>query len=290
LVSGELVDPKGRHPQVKGLEDVGGNQSGTPLVCFDKQAFCSYGLKEGANASISAINAQLYADGLTHLLKASHHPIAGARVAYWYRKPIHREDDPMAFLTGFYTEEQTKAGALALVRGLLTSIEEGTKPGLLDNEYFAMTLSGTGGRAMVRDWMEGDFKGLVTNVKDWFSDLEVVAITGKKTAPSQKFETVVTSLLAEKKRSQKYSDWVKPIGPARRQLLHAAIQHQRIPPLVVDRVAALLPAFLISDEVQRALFPKQHRSEYDATGLSISRLYARMGGLDPISRIVLASG
>ncbi len=276
LVSGELVDPKGRHPPVKGLEDVGGNQSGTPLVCFDKQAFGSYGLREAANAPMSATNAQLYADGLTHLLKASHR-IAGARVAYWYLNPVPREEDPLAFLMGLYTEEQVEAGALALAKDLLKSIEDGKKPGLIDNQYFAMTLSGAAGRAMVRDWMDGDFRGLVTNVKDWFSDLEIVSITGKKFAPDQKFETLMTSLLVERRSSQKYDDWVKPIGPARRQLLRAAIRHQTIPPYVVERLAAVLPAFLITDKVQTVFFPGQDRSENDATGLTVSRLYARMG-------------
>ena len=276
LVSGKLVEPKGRHPPVKGLEDVGGNQSGTPLVCFDKQAFSSYGLREGANAAMSAVNAQLYVDGLTHLLKASHR-IAGARVAYWYRKDVGREDDHLAFLTGFYSEEQIEAGALAAAQDLLKAIDEGKKPGLVDNQFFAMTLSGAAGRAMVRDWMEGDFKDLVANIKDWFSDMEVVAITGKKAAPGQKFETIVTSLLADKRLSQKYDDWVKPIGPVRRQLLHAAIQGQQIPRLALDRLTALLPAFMISDGVQKALFPVRDRSEDDSAGLTVSRLYSRMG-------------
>ena len=42
---------------------------------------------------------------------------------------------------------------------------------------------------MVRDWMEGDFKNLVVNVGRWFSDMEIVAIAGKRMAPDQKFET-----------------------------------------------------------------------------------------------------
>ena len=273
LITGELVDPKGRHPPLKGLEDVGGNQSGTPLACFDKQAFRSYGLKEGANASMSAVNAQLYVDGLTHLLKASHR-IADARIAYWYRKDVRREDDPLLLL---YSEEQIEARALAAARNLLKAIDEGEKPDLVNNQYFAITLSGAAGRAMVRDWMEGDFKDLVANVKGWFADLEVVGITGKKVAPEQKLETIVTSLLADKKRSQKYDDWVKPIGPARGQLLHAAIQHQPIPRLVVERLAVVLPAFLIGDGVQKALFPGQEQSADGSTGLAVSRLYARMG-------------
>jgi CRISPR-associated protein Csd1 len=276
LVSGELVDPKDRHPPLKGLEDVGGNKSGTPLVCFDKDAFGSYGLKDGENASMSAVNAQLYADGLTHLLKSSHR-IAGARVAYWYRRDVSHADDPMAWLTGLYIEEQMEAGALASAKDLLRAIDDGKKPSLLENQFFAMTLSGAAGRAMVRDWMEGDFRDLVSNINNWFSDLEVVAISGKKPAPEQKLETIVTSLLVEKKRNQKYEDWVKPIGPARRQLLHSAIQHQKIPHLILNRLAALLPAFMSSEEVQKALFPARDRSEDDSAGLIVSRLYARMG-------------
>ncbi len=276
LISGELIDPKDRHPPVKGLEDVGGNKSGTPVVCFDKPAFASFGLKAGWNAPISAINAQLYADGLTDLLKVSK-KIAGTRVAYWYRDQVLAEDDPMAFLAGFYSEEQKKAGALASVRDLLGSIDKGERPSLLNNQYFAITLSGAAGRAMVRDWMTGDFKALAVNIECWFSDLEISAITGKKAALGQKFETIVTSLLGEKKSNQKYEDWVKPIGPVRQQLLHAAVQNSRISPLIIGRIVAHLPTFFISDEVQRAFFPKSERPTDIELGLTVSRLYARMG-------------
>lgn len=276
LLTGDFVEPQDRHPPLTGLKDVGGNPSGTPLICFDKRAFRSYGLKEGANACVSAITAQWYVDGLNHLLKASH-KIAGARVAYWYSKDVPPEDDPLAYLNDIYPKHQVAAGALASAKELLKAIEEGKKPELVESQFFAMTLSGAAGRAMVRDWMEGNYRELAFNIKDWFSDMEIVSIAGKKTAPGQKLETIVTSLLAERRHDQKYSDWVKPIGSARRHLLHVAIQHQQISRLVVERLAAQLPAFLISDEVQEALFPKQNPSGKDSIGLTISRLYARMG-------------
>jgi CRISPR-associated protein Csd1 len=49
---------------VPGLFSVGGHASGDALICFDKNAFCSYDLEKAANAPVSeeavtAVNAAL---------------------------------------------------------------------------------------------------------------------------------------------------------------------------------------------------------------------------------------
>lgn len=131
---------------------------------------------------------------------------------------------------------------------------------------------------MVRDWMEGSFEGLLTSATRWFSDLEIVSVSGERSAPDPKLETVVTCLLAEKKRAQKYSDWIKAVGAARSDLWHAALNYQRsIPPAALARIVALLPAFFLRDDVKKLLSPARPSEDSDSTGLLLARLYARMG-------------
>ncbi len=275
LLTGELVVPARTHAPVKGLSDVGGNAE-TPLVTFDKDAFCSFGLDAALNAAVSEVNAKLYADGLTDLLRKSH-VLAGARVAHWYKAPIEDVLDPLAWIEGLYSDAQRAASALAEARALLDSIRAGSRITSASNRFYAITLSGSTGRAMVRDWMEGSFEELLTNAVRWFSDLEIVSVSGERPAPDPKLETVVTCLLAEKKQAQKYSDWIKAVGAARSDLWHAALNYQRsIPPATLARIVALLPAFFMRDDVKKLLSPAKPIEDSE-TGLLLARLYARMG-------------
>ena len=49
----------------------------------------------------------------------------------------------------------------------------------LGNHYYALTVSSTGGRVMVRDWMEGQFEALAESIGAWFSDLSIVSHSGR---------------------------------------------------------------------------------------------------------------
>ena len=50
LITGEPVVPAVTTTPINGLLSVGGHARGDALICFDKPAFCSYGLKKAANA------------------------------------------------------------------------------------------------------------------------------------------------------------------------------------------------------------------------------------------------
>lgn len=53
IITGELTDPIETATKFSDLSGVGGLPTGTPLICFDKDAFCSYGLSKAANAAVS---------------------------------------------------------------------------------------------------------------------------------------------------------------------------------------------------------------------------------------------
>ena len=157
LLTGEPTQPLPTHPKITGLSGVGGLSMGDVMVGFDKAAFGSFGLDQSSNAAMSAEAAQKYVDGLNDLIRNHSRKLANALVIHWFKEQIATEDDPLEWLNGFESPEQTEAAAQAAARRLLESIRSGERGNLGDNRYYALTLSGASGRVMVRDWMEGRF-------------------------------------------------------------------------------------------------------------------------------------
>jgi CRISPR-associated protein Csd1 len=273
FLSGVMVTPLLTHNKIKKLVSVGGQPGGDVIVGCDKDAFRSFGLKKSSNAAMGDSLASGYVDALNHLIKNNSHKLANALVVHWFKDTIEDEEDPLPF---FLAEsfDTTKANARQRVKELFDALSSGTRPDLANNRYYAMTVSGYSGRVMVRDWIEGSFKELVCNINAWYDDLEITARSGKQLSQEPKFERVITCLIQPRKPKQKYEDWVKPIGHARIDLLHAAIQQRAIPFHVIARLTNQLPAFFMSDELNRALFGNPDESEN--AGLYLSLLYTRM--------------
>jgi CRISPR-associated protein Csd1 len=282
LLTGTPCSPAATHPPVRGLNRGLGSDGGdaqAPLVAMDKGAFQSFGLDSGANAAMSTATAQLYADGLSDLIDRAA-IVAGAKVAYWYRRPLQTDEvNPiMAILSATYSPDADRAGAMIAARNLLDAIRTGQRPHCAGNEYFALTLSGLKGRVMVREWMEGNFADVLSSSLKWFDDLQVVGLAGARMAPEPKFETVVTCMLPERSQSQRYGDWVRPIGPGRIGLLRAALRCEvPIPIAALRRVVDELGTFMISEIARDLLLGATRVKSDDSDGLTVSRLYARMG-------------
>jgi len=187
--SGELDTPALTHPKIIGLSDVGGIGMGSPLIGFDKDAFPSYGLPQSANAAMSEETASTYRAALNHLIANHGQRLAGAKVVHWFSHKVEPENDPFAWIEE--PQAQTELDALHRAKAILNAIRDGTKADLADNHYYALTLSGAGGRVMVRDWMEGQFAELVDCVNHWFSDLAIAHRDGRGLAPNPKFLAVM---------------------------------------------------------------------------------------------------
>lgn len=265
LLTGDFTEGVKTHFSLRGLA--------SPLVAMDKRAFESYGLLSGFNAAMDQRTTRLYADGLSKLLETAEN-VAGAKTAYWYKHSLNDGTfDPVYTLL-----KSEKGGALAEARRVLQSVRVGQRSDPLENHFFAVTLTGLKGRVMIRDWMEGSFTELVSNTLKWFEDLEIVNVSGSKSASEAKLETVVTCLLREKLPGQKYGDWVKPVGSARRDLWHCALNADLpIPASAFRRLAVQLPSYMASKTVTDILFPKRDVKPDTGSGLPTARLHTRMG-------------
>ena len=207
FLSGEMVEPALVNPKVKGLGDVGGNIE-TTLVGFDKDAFCSYGLKQSENAAVGPELSETYTAALNQLIDKQSKRLAGSKVVYWYTSDVPAQDDPLALVLEGIDFPQTdaadekengpgdvsaQAAAQATRRAaeLIKSLETGLRVDLRNCQYRALTLSGNAGRVVVRDWMEGQFEELAGNVSLWFDDMSIVHRHGERRARPPKFLAVL---------------------------------------------------------------------------------------------------
>ena len=207
FLSGELIEPALVNPKVKGLGDVGGNID-TTLVGFNKEAFCSYGLKQSANAAVGTELSETYTAALNQLIAKQSRRLAGSKVVYWYTRDIPAEDDPLALVLegiDFAQAEvpdtkdkqpgdvsaQTAAQATRRADELIAALRTGQRPELHNCQYRALTLSGNAGRVVVRDWMEGQFEELAGSVSQWFDDMSIVQRHGDGRARPPKLLAVL---------------------------------------------------------------------------------------------------
>lgn len=239
FVSGELVEPASTHPKVKGLADVGGNTTGDALVCFDKPAFQSYTLPQSANAAVSEEVAWAYVAALNHLL--SEHSVrierAKTKIVHWFSGRVPREDDPLPWLQE--PPEQDELNARQRARQLLESLRRGERPDLASYRYYALTLSGVGGRIMVRDWMEGQFEKLVANICAWFDDLAITTRDGSGLAPPPKFRAVLEA--TARNRAELPDPFVA-------KMWHVAVCGEEIPRDALAKALARARAAIIADD------------------------------------------
>jgi len=235
FLTGEATQPLLTQPKITGLSGVGGLSMGDVMVGFDKGAFGSFGLQQSANAAMNAEAAQKYVDGLNDLIRNRSRKLANALVVHWFKEQVAPEDDPLEWLNGFESQEQTEAAAQIAARRLLDAIRTGKRADLGSNHYYALTVSGAAGRVMVRDWMEGQFEDLVQNIEEWFSDFTIVLsgdrkdCDGKKISHDPKFYEVCLALIRNDQKKSISENLKQLPAPAATTLWKVAVQCLPIP-------------------------------------------------------------
>lgn len=208
LATGEMAETLDTTEKIRGVP--GGLATGTNLISFDKDSFCSFGLEQAQNAALSA-PAELKIRSALNELIASGLRIQDAVHLHWTRKPV--EQDPFDLLA---TADE-KA-----VATLLSSVKSGQRPVAFDaNAYYALSLSGNGARVVVRDWLESTVPEVERHIAEWFQDLGIVPPDGLGVKRDFKFGALLYGMvradLAE----------LPPQIPA--QLLHGALRGRSMP-------------------------------------------------------------
>lgn len=218
LITGKPTAPVATVPTVTGLSVVGGHSKGDALICFDKNSFCSYNLKQSANAPVSEEAFSYVKAGLDNLLKDA--PIlSGMKFVHWYDKPIPEENDILAVeIGGLGIEVEEEDGSeepyddknpyeeRRLADKKIKSISTGENSPALASVYTIMLLSGVNGRVMVRRYEHGSYEDLQKSLNLWNSDLALVKQNGVGGLKPCKLAGRFTRLLTKQKNDRKIFD------------------------------------------------------------------------------------
>ncbi|MGB3681330.1 MAG: type I-C CRISPR-associated protein Cas8c/Csd1 [Rubrobacteraceae bacterium] len=213
LITGNFGPVEQRLPvKVKGLTRIGGQAAGTSLISANAEPFESYGLKNSLTSPISRDAGERFGKALNHLLadEKSNLFIGPSVYVFWTRE--HTGFDFASFLS--QPEPET-------VRGLLKSPFSGHESHGTDAaDFYALSLSASGGRAVVRDWLQTTVPDAQENLKRWFRAQRIVDTRGEAGNPLGLFPLAAGA----------YRDAGKEMTPqVPAALVRAAIKGGRVP-------------------------------------------------------------
>ena len=260
LITGELTTPLATTPSIKGLRVVGGHSSGDALICFDKPAFTSYGLKQAANAPVSETAMGAVKAALDELISDA--PIlCGMKFVHWYDRDIEKTDDPFFddnfFGLGFGSDEEpeeenleeTELQARKKADRVIHAVQSGDTAPTLDAIYHILLLSGVGGRVMVRRYEIGEYETLRKNLDKWTRDLALVHPYAQGLCKPLKLTARLIRLLKYQKNDRKIFERLgKELSGITPAVLTAILGGGRLPDAVAIRALAYIRSKLLSDE------------------------------------------
>ncbi|MGN1013947.1 MAG: type I-C CRISPR-associated protein Cas8c/Csd1 [Butyricicoccus sp.] len=269
LITGEPILPVATTTPINGLHIVGGHARGDALICFDKNAFCSYGLKRAANAPVSEEAFAAVKVALDHLLKDA--PVlAGMKFVHWYDKKIQPEEDPIIQCGEFFdlesifedfsdaqltedsmedfTADETSARKQADC--LIESVESGKKEILSsDTNYFILLLTGVGGRVMIRRYERGSYQELQDRLNQWHQDLKLTNAVGTGEIKSSKLNARLLRLLKYQKMDDNpFARSGKELAGITPTVITSILSGGPLPDAVAVRALAYIRSKMMSDE------------------------------------------
>lgn len=176
LVTGTVGPVAQRMPvKVKGLTGIGGQASGTSLVSANASAFESYGLDNSLTSPISRDAGERFGKALNYLLASERSRIYIGPTVYVFWT---REESEFDF-AGYLRQPDPQS-----VKRLLDSPRTGQgQHGVRPNDFYVLALSASGGRAVVRDWLETTVPRAEENLKRWFAAQRIVNVRGESVDP-----------------------------------------------------------------------------------------------------------
>lgn len=291
LITGKPTAPLATVPAVTGLQVVGGHARGDSLICFDKSAFCSYGLKQAANAPVSekafaAVKAAMddllagapamYKRDKGRAFNPTAPIFAGMKFVHWYDKTLEPEADPLLpVFSGINPDDEddeieqntavlqsnTQAAltANAAADRLIQSIQDpaqnsATKPPS-DTLYHIMLVSGANGRVMVRRYETGRYETLQSNLALWNKDLELCNDLNTGPLLSCKLTVRLLCLLTRHKSDSKPLERMKKeLSGLTPTIVMAIINGTPLPDAVASRALANIRSQMIDPDENDPFF------------------------------------
>ena len=259
LITGEPTVPVATVPPISGLAVVGGHARGDALICFDKAAFCSYGLKQAANAPVSEAAISAVKAALDALLKDA--PILdGMKFVHWYDKPVNRVEDTLSGIFdgfGFELPEDAddepvtvnEAAENAKADALVRSVYTGGRQAALASEYYILLLTGVNGRVMIRRYEHGRYEELQRQLNAWLDDISLLALGGRSMVRPHKLTGMMIRLMKRQKSDrnilERLSKEMAGFTPA---VLEAILSGRELPDSVAARALAYIRSQMLDSE------------------------------------------
>lgn len=154
--------------KIKGIPD--GQTAGTSLVSANAGPFTSYGLSNSLTSPISREAGEGFAKALNHLIakKDSHLRVGPVVYTFWTQEACEYD-----FWNDFENDQPQE------VKDLYKSALAGNRIYDEPNRFYALALSASGGRAVVRDWIESSIPDVMQNLVRWFEAQEIVNAFGE---------------------------------------------------------------------------------------------------------------
>lgn len=310
LVTGATAGEPVNFPLLKRVP--GGTPSGVSLVSFNATAFESHGWRGNENAPISRDAAEGAATALNRLL----HPAFPDPRPATLGQPLPRRSFRIGEDTTvcFWASADGAEGFLDSLDALLNPDDPAQvgevyralwrgRPVHLDNpsRFHTLTISGTQGRAILRDWFEASVAEVLSNVADYFKDLDVVRNTpvpkGKQLPPQIPLNLLLASLSLPGKSARApaalAADFVRSALRGQRfplAVLHKAIERTRaeiggtewIDLARRDARAALIKAVLRRSTPHKELLPSMDPANTQP-GYRLGRLLAVLERLQQVA-------
>jgi CRISPR-associated protein Csd1 len=254
--------------KIKGIP--GGQMSGTSIISANSEAFESYGLEQSYIAPTCLDCGERFTRALNALLDSeeSRLQVGESVFVFWTRAK-------QALSFGRLLSDPNPQQ----VRDLIRSPQTGRWTPEIDAErFYAIGLSASGGRAVVRDWVDSTVGEVRANLSHWFARQEVVQrngdpprpqalwrLTGATLRPGEETPAATTRLLVR----------AALLGlPVPERVLALALQRSRATGEVTEAQAALIKLVFTSHD----LFPEEALTELDPTqrdpGYLCGRLFA----------------
>ena len=138
------------------------------LVSANEDAFYSYGLEQSHVGPTCLPCARDYGRALRHLINepSTHLTVGSVLFVFWVREPQAGFD-----IRTFFDDPDPGE-----VKTLLDSVRSGRKRAPVDEAaFYAASFSASGGRAVVRDWIDTTVTGVAENVARWFELQRIIS-------------------------------------------------------------------------------------------------------------------
>jgi CRISPR-associated protein Csd1 len=159
--------------KIKGVP--GGQTSGTSIISANAAAFESYGLEASLIAPTCAECGERFTKAANELLadERSRIVVGGTAFIFWTRQPVSFSFHDL--LTDPKPQD---------VASLISSLARGGRaPAVDDTRFYATMLSGSGGRAVVRDWIDTTVATAKQRLAEWFQRQRIVDRDGSEPRP-----------------------------------------------------------------------------------------------------------